>query len=150
MSLLRFDFEGDTKVFENPTQELVAYDLSEVLTIMHAAEEAQKSGSYVAGFVSYEAASAFRSNLVTQKSDKSMPLVWFGVYDDFTEKTFKTAHTLPITFNIDTNYPDYTEKIAKIKSEIASGNTYQLNYTVRLQGDLPDDFSAESTYQTLQ
>lgn len=150
MSLLRFDFEGDTKVFENPTQELVAYDLSEVLTIMHAAEEAQKSGSYVAGFVSYEAASAFRSNLVTQKSDKSMPLVWFGVYDDFTEKPFKTGHTLPITFNIDTNYPDYTEKIAKIKSEIASGNTYQLNYTVRLQGDLPDDFSVESTYQTLQ
>lgn len=34
MSLLRFDFEGDTKIFENPLYELVAYDLAEVLPIM--------------------------------------------------------------------------------------------------------------------
>lgn len=71
MSLLRFDFEGDTKIFENPLYELVAYDLAEVLPIMKAAENAQKSGKYVAGFVSYEAAPAFRSNLKTKNRAKA-------------------------------------------------------------------------------
>ncbi len=42
MSLLRFDFEGDTKIFENPLYELVAYDLAEVLPIMKAAEKRPK------------------------------------------------------------------------------------------------------------
>lgn len=73
MSLLRFDFEGDTKIFENPLYELVTHDLAEVLPIMKAAEEAQKSGKYVAGFVSYEAAPAFRSNLKTKNRAETCP-----------------------------------------------------------------------------
>lgn len=78
MSLLRFDFEGSVKIFENPLRELVARDLSEVLPIMKAAEEAQKSGKYVAGFVSYEAAPAFRSNLktITSCREHATYLVW--------------------------------------------------------------------------
>ncbi|EAC6871547.1 aminodeoxychorismate synthase component I [Listeria monocytogenes] len=150
MSLLRFDFEGDTKIFENPLYELVAHDLAEVLPIMKAAEEAQKSGKYVAGFVSYEAAPAFRSNLKTQKPDARMPLVWFGVYDGFTDTTTKCPDSAPLSFKMDTSFPEYTEKIDQIKAEIAAGNTYQINYTVRLQSDVPNNFSSQATYKTLQ
>ncbi|AIS61108.1 aminodeoxychorismate synthase component I [Listeria ivanovii] len=150
MSLLRFDFEGEVKIFENPLQELVANDLSEVLSVMRAAEEAQKSGKYVAGFVSYEAAPAFKQSLVTKTSDETLPLVWFGVYDHFTDAIFETEQATAISFKMDTDYSKYAKKIAAIKSEIAAGNTYQLNYTVRLKGDLPDYFSAKATYQTLQ
>ncbi|EEU7815398.1 aminodeoxychorismate synthase component I [Listeria monocytogenes] len=150
MSLLRFDFEGDTKIFENPLYELVAHDLAEVLPIMKAAEEAQKSGKYVAGFVSYEAAPAFRSNLKTQKTDARMPLVWFGVYDGFTDTTTKCPDSAPLSFKMDTSFPEYTEKIDQIKAEIAAGNTYQINYTVRLQSDVPNNFSSQATYKTLQ
>ncbi|EIB5317517.1 aminodeoxychorismate synthase component I [Listeria monocytogenes] len=150
MSLLRFDFEGDTKIFENPLYELVAHDLAEVLPIMKAAEEAQKSGKYVAGFVSYEAAPAFRSNLKTQKPDARMPLVWFGVYDGFTDTTTKCPDSAPLSFKMDTNFPKYAEKIDQIKAEIAAGNTYQINYTVRLKSDVPNIFSSQATYKTLQ
>lgn len=76
MSLLRFDFEGEVKIFENPLQELVANDLSEVLSVMRAAEEAQKSGKYVAGFISYEAAPAFKKGLETKTRMK--PYHLFG------------------------------------------------------------------------
>lgn len=150
MSLLRFDFEGDTKIFENPLYELVAYDLAEVLPIMKAAENAQKSGKYVAGFVSYEAAPAFRSNLKTKKPSESMPLVWFGVYDNFTDTATETPDSSPLSFKMDTSFPEYTEKIEQIKAEIAAGNTYQINYTVRLQSDVPNNFSSQATYETLQ
>lgn len=150
MSLLRFDFEGNVKVFENPLEELIAKNLSEVIPVMKKAEEAQKAGKYVAGFISYEAAPAFRSDLLTKTPDLKMPLIWFGVYDTFTDAAVGVKENSPIAFNMETNYLDYTKKIAAIKSEIASGNTYQLNYTIRLQGDLPDDFSAQATYQALQ
>lgn len=43
MSLLRFDFEGDTKIFENPLYELVAYDLAEVLPIMRKLPKTPKN-----------------------------------------------------------------------------------------------------------
>ncbi|HCJ4363991.1 TPA: chorismate-binding protein, partial [Listeria innocua] len=150
MSLLRFDFEGSVKIFENPLRELVARDLSEVLPIMKAAEEAQKSGKYVAGFVSYEAAPAFRSNLKTKHPAENMPLIWFGVYDNFTTAPTENSDTAPLSFKMDTDYPNYAEKIAQIKAEIAAGNTYQINYTVRLQSDVPSDFSAQATFESLQ
>ncbi|MBF2637672.1 aminodeoxychorismate synthase component I [Listeria welshimeri] len=150
MSYLRFDFEGEVKIFENPLQEFVAHHLSEVLPAMKAAEEAQDAGKYVAGFVSYEAAPAFRSNLQTKKPSMNMPLVWFGVYDHFSDVTTKSTDSAPLSFQMDTNYFDYTEKITTIKSEIAAGNTYQMNYTVRLNSDIPSNFSAKATYETLQ
>ncbi|EFR86472.1 para-aminobenzoate synthase, component I, partial [Listeria marthii FSL S4-120] len=150
MSYLRFDFEGATKIFEKPLCELVARDLSEVLPVMKAAEDAQKSGKYVAGFVSYEAAPAFRANLKTNSPSNNMPLVWFGVYDNFTDTIEETPNSAPLSFKMDTAYPEYAAKIAQIKSEIAAGNTYQINYTVRLQSDVPSDFSAQATYKTLQ
>lgn len=150
MSLLRFDFEGSVKIFEKPIRELVARDLSEVLPIMKAAEEAQKSGKYVAGFVSYEAAPAFRSNLKTKQPAENMPLIWFGVYDNFTTAPTENSDTAPLSFKMDTDYQNYAEKIAQIKAEIAAGNTYQINYTVRLQSDVPSDFSAQATFESLQ
>ncbi|EMK4681454.1 aminodeoxychorismate synthase component I [Listeria innocua] len=150
MSLLRFDFEGSVKIFENPLRELVARDLSEVLPIMKAAEEAQKSGKYVAGFVSYEAAPAFRSNLKTKHPAENMPLIWFGVYDNFTTAPTENSDTAPLSFKMDTDYQDYAEKIAQIKAEIAAGNTYQINYTVRLQSDVPSEFSTQATFESLQ
>ncbi|EMK3850356.1 aminodeoxychorismate synthase component I [Listeria innocua] len=150
MSLLRFDFEGSVKIFEKPIRELVARDLSEVLPIMKAAEEAQKSGKYVAGFVSYEAAPAFRSNLKTKQPAENMPLIWFGVYDNFTTAPTENSDTAPHSFKMDTDYQNYAEKIAQIKAEIAAGNTYQINYTVRLQSDVPSDFSAQATFESLQ
>lgn len=150
MSLLRFDFEGSVKIFEKPIRELVARDLSEVLPIMKAAEEAQKSGKYVAGFVSYEAAPAFRSNLKTKQPAENMPLIWFGVYDNFTTAPTENSDAAPLSFKMDTDYQNYAEKIAQIKAEIAAGNTYQINYTVRLQSDVPSDFSAQATFESLQ
>ncbi|MBC1743512.1 aminodeoxychorismate synthase component I [Listeria welshimeri] len=150
MSYLRFDFEGEVKIFENPLQEFAAHHLSEVLPAMKAAEEAQDAGKYVAGFVSYEAAPAFRSNLQTKKPSMNMPLVWFGVYDHFSDVTTKCTDSAPLSFQMDTNYFNYTEKITTIKSEIAAGNTYQMNYTIRLNSDVPSNFSAKATYETLQ
>ncbi|WP_239647672.1 hypothetical protein, partial [Salmonella enterica] len=106
MCSLRFAFEVDTKLFDNPLYELFTHDLAEVLPIMNAAVEAQKSGKCVAGFVSYEAAPAFRSNLKTKKPSGNMPLVWFGVYDNFNDTATETPESSPLSFKMNTSFPE--------------------------------------------
>lgn len=79
-----------------------------------------------------------------------MPLVWFGVYDNFNVTATETPDSSPLSFKMNTSFPEYAEKIEQIKAEIAAGNTYQINYTVRLQSDVPNSFSSQATYETLQ
>ena len=95
---------------------------------------------HAAGFVSYEAAPAFDNSLHVIKTD-DFPLLWFGLYDQpqivrlpNPEKDFTDLKWEPTTErNI------YNTAIAKVKDHIASGNTYQVNYTMRLQTDFTDD-----------
>lgn len=47
-----------------------------------------------------------------------MPLVWFGVYDNFTDTATETPDSSPLSFKMDTSFPEYTEKIEQIKAEI--------------------------------
>ena len=71
-----------------PGGQLLLKDFSEIITTidpkkvvecLERMEEAQRSGHYVAGFVSYEAARALDSALITHPADESIPLIWFGV-----------------------------------------------------------------------
>ncbi|MBK7316070.1 MAG: aminodeoxychorismate synthase component I [Anaerolineales bacterium] len=95
---------------------------------------------HAAGFVSYEAAPAFDNALHVVETD-GFPLLWFGLYDlprtvklpapakDFTE----------LKWNPTTERGVYNAAIEKVKDHIASGKTYQVNYTMRLQADFSED-----------
>ncbi len=67
--------------FSQPSQVIKANCLAEVSSRWQLVNElVQKDQLYAAGFISYEASSAFDSSLVTQKNT-SFPLLWFGLYE---------------------------------------------------------------------
>lgn len=148
---LRFDFEGQTLCFSAPKDVLIAEELSEVADVFWRATKWQEDGYYVAGFVSYEAAPAFNAHLTTFSPESNLPLVWFGVFDAPVEH-FEAARTEPPAFPFSKNmtFHEYSTCISRIRAEIAAGNTYQTNFTMRLNSPVQEDFDLCSAYEHLR
>ncbi|WP_163655242.1 aminodeoxychorismate synthase component I [Listeria sp. PSOL-1] len=149
MSLLQFDFEGISKRFTKPIEILQTHSLAEIPAIFARAEAAKASGKYIAGYVSYEAAPAFNIKMKTYENT-SLPLVWFGIYDRYESGINLPADSYPFSFQFDTTFADYQTAINEIKQQIACGNTYQVNYTIRLNTEYPSHANWAGYYQQLK
>ncbi|WP_026694560.1 aminodeoxychorismate synthase component I [Peribacillus kribbensis] len=142
---LQFDFSDSDRhqkplVFSNPIAILEARRLDEVLGMLEKVERFVQEGKYAAGYVSYEAAPAFEKSFKVQKNPK-MPLIWFGIYD---APQSEDISRVPLPFHVsDWKSPWSREKyqagFEKIKNEIEEGNTYQVNYTMRLRSRFEGD-----------
>ena len=102
--------------------------LDEVVATLAAVERAAKGGLYAAGFVSYEAAAAFDSALVTHPGD-TLPLVWFALFREMVREE-DTGGPENSAFSAGPWQPSltpaaYDEAIARIKQYIAAGDTYR-------------------------
>ncbi len=101
-----------------------------------------EQGLYAAGFISYEASPAYDSALrVHPASD--FPLLWFGLYPKAEKMTLpalpdKITH-IPGQWTPSVSKAGYDEAIACVKAHIAQGNTYQVNYTFRLNATFSGD-----------
>ena len=126
---------------ESPSEILVASALDEVRPTLSRAVEAAESGLIVGGFVSYEAAPAFDAAMLTHEPD-SAPLAWFAV--------FETAELLdrlpapqdsrfPTSWQISLDEDEYAVAIQEIHRRIASGDTYQVNFTLSFDTDFQGD-----------
>ena len=136
--------------FTRPWQIIVAEKLEEVLPGLREIERlVNGKGWYAAGFLSYEAASAFdpalhthalssfRDNLSPLRTARTtgFPFLWFGLYSE------PRAVVLPkpegsqqiLDWRPTTTHEEYDSAIATVKEHIAAGRTYQVNYTMRLQ-----------------
>lgn len=125
--------------FCNPSKILETYNINEVESLL---SEASESGLYAAGFISYEASSAFDSAFINKK-DFELPLLSIGLYKDkiiydelpnFKKKNYKIGKLIPSV-----NKKTFLNKIKKIKLNIEAGNTYQVNYSYRLNGTFTGD-----------
>lgn len=121
--------------FTQPTYVVTTHSLTEVIAKLQWVNElVRQHKMYAVGFISYEAAAAFDEALVTHQSD-SFPLLWFGLYQQPEEITLPT----PSIQNYNLNWSptvtktEYDRAIAQIKQYISCGDTYQVNYTMRLQ-----------------
>ena len=126
--------------FSAPHRSIVAENLDDVLPALHEIESlVQANGWHAAGFLSYEAASAFDPAHRTRPTS-GFPYLWFGLYSQ--------PHSVQLpdpegAKDVSNWHPtiereDYNSAIAKIKDYIADGRTYQVNYTMRLQADFTD------------
>ncbi|MCM3609917.1 aminodeoxychorismate synthase component I [Planococcus sp. MERTA32b] len=139
---LLFEFQngqGDIEPleFKEPIRILQSRDLSEVPSIMEEIDEATEQGFYAAGFVSYEAAPAFHPEMEIREIG-SLPLIWFGIYENPDATAEKTPPSEPYSvgaWKLSGSPAHYKNGIARIKSAIAEGHTYQVNYTERLHTD---------------
>ena len=116
----------------NPARTYVTFDRKEVPQILDIVENSSKEGLYVAGFVSYEAASSFDPALKHQELHDT-PLAWF------TE--FRATRPFELTENDDaielsrvTEGEDFISSVLRIKDFLERGDVYQVNLTQKLGG----------------
>lgn len=125
--------------FSEPVEVLTARTPGEVLRCL---ERIETSGLHAAGFVSYEAAGAFDDALKTHPPGR-LPLLCFGLFKN-AEKTrlpvYSGGQEDLFGYQIGEWKPsvsraEYAGAIASVKTHIAAGDTYQVNYTFRLNAD---------------
>ncbi len=136
----RFDGWGDPLRLLEPHRVLVAHRLDQVQPTISAAEAAAGEGSWVAGFVAYEAAPAFDARLIVKPSIPGLPLAWFAAFRSVESlppgrgETYQSGRWSP-----EISRDRYRRDIAAIRSLIQAGDTYQTNYTFRLRSRVDGD-----------
>ena len=127
--------------FAQPVEEVVAATADEVRPALSAVERAVDQGLHAAGFVCYEAAAGL-DPVFTSHPASALPLVYFGL---FAERTSVAAPSAGLgTYELDEWRPsvsreEYEAAIERIRAYIAAGDTYQVNYTLRLHSRFRGD-----------
>jgi para-aminobenzoate synthetase/4-amino-4-deoxychorismate lyase len=122
--------------FHAPKHIISAHRVEEIIPALNVIEEmVQQHSLYAAGFIAYEAAPAFDAALAV-KQDSSFPLVWFGLYSRPDQLSLPIAlgtHTASLSWSPSLAPSAYQDAIDRIKNYIEAGDTYQVNFTVRLK-----------------
>jgi para-aminobenzoate synthetase/4-amino-4-deoxychorismate lyase len=129
-------------LFSEPAHIIAAFSLEEIIPAIERIERlVTDHGWYAAGFISYEAANAFDAAFRTIP-EHDFPLLWFGIYTQIVDWNLQSpdyaAYSLgePIP---SMERSEYDRAIERIKSYIQSGDTYQVNYTLRLKAPFRGD-----------
>ena len=126
--------------FDDPVEILEARSHADVLPALERLEAAAREGLHGAGCISYEAAPAFDQALTTYDLD-GFPLLWFGLYEQprrIATPVF-SGDAAAIDWHLSHDATRYGEAVRQIKAYIAAGDTYQVNYCLRMQGTYAGD-----------
>ena len=120
--------------FTRPCRVVAAGSLDQVAGALAEVQRAAASGMYAAGFLSYEAAPAFDSALVTRAPD-DFPLLWFTIFRSAEPMSLPAPGKglAALSWTPSVSRAAYDAAILRIKDHIAAGDTYQVNYTFRLR-----------------
>jgi para-aminobenzoate synthetase/4-amino-4-deoxychorismate lyase len=137
--IIRDPHSAQWLVFTDPLDVLVARQPADVLDVMLEVERrVNKHGVYAAGFLSYEAARGFDPAYVTH-GNTQLPLVCFGLFSSVQRRDDLPGsgnHSdQPVGWTLTTPRGRYCEQLSSIKQQLELGNTYQINYTVRMRAD---------------
>src|SRR5271156_2416747 len=129
-------------LFTNPHHVFVAHTYDDLPALFREIDAAPGNGLYAAGYIGYECGYGIEPSLLAIAPAKSsIPLAWFGFYQDVIKFDYHqpepTSFTPPVP-TLDISKDEYFEKFAKIKSHIKAGNTYQVNLTTRLKFSTPN------------
>lgn len=135
--------------FAGPVGVVAAHAAHEVPGALDAVDAACRSGRWAAGFVAYEAASGLDPALRVRGRTPAdpfagLPLVWFAIFDR-AERTTQDgrppAGDPPAAAAWKPSIPRerYDRSIEAIREHIRAGDTYQVNYTLRLRSTLETD-----------
>jgi para-aminobenzoate synthetase/4-amino-4-deoxychorismate lyase len=133
---------GEWLVLEHPARRLEARAAGDVVSVLSDVERLAAQGQHVAGFLSYEAGAAF--GLPGRPgAGQDLPLAWFGVFDPSAARIVKRL-------DADGDYEAgrLTPSLGRtafgaafdtVKQHLADGNSYQANFTFRLEGPFHGD-----------
>ena len=146
----RFDADNyRSYLFAHPVHTLSAHS-----ALFDEIEQALAGGAYVAGFLAYECGENLKTMGRCGPRNANLPLAWFGVYSKafvFDHRTGEFEGESPDELIAENSPPDpsfeirnirfditeksYAQKIAAIHEYIRAGDTYQVNFTDKLQFD---------------
>jgi len=162
------DEEHRSWLFLKPEAELICRAQDDPAVFFRKAEEFRRQGLYLAGWFAYEFGYLLEPALgkLLDRGQKT-PLAWLGVFREpliFSHENGKmngpwpegAGHNEPAPvgdYQISNLRPSlgreaYTTAIARIKRRIESGDTYQVNFTLKLLFDFSG--SPASLYQALR
>ena len=140
--LLQSSHAGGWLRFRNPLEIITTTDPALVCPLLNQIEQSvTRHGLYAAGFLTYEAAPAFDPAFQVHPPS-ILPLLWFGLYQPplptdlpaLKQYTFKLGHWQPAI-----DQAAYETALLRIKDHISRGETYQVNYTMRLRTNFAGD-----------
>ncbi len=129
--------------FSQPVALFETRKIAEVRPILQLIEQRVDSEKLTAvGFLSYEAAAAFDPALVTHSAER-LPLLWFGLYEsnrviNLDEIISQAGYEIG-SWQSSVDEDAFAGNIQQIKDHIAAGETYQVNYTFRLNTHFSGD-----------
>jgi len=126
---------------EDPVEIVAVRRRSAVRRALERVEHAVNAGFYAAGFLAYEAASSFDAALRTN-APGALPLVWFGLYRKVRtqrELSGPDGRFVVGKWRPSVSRAEYARNINMIKHYLAAGDTYQVNYTLRMRASFQGD-----------
>ena len=134
---------GDWWAFDNPIDTFTIDRAADVLPALEDIERrVEQDKLWAAGFISYEAGPAFDPAIRAHAPD-ALPLMWMALYppprlirlSDFTPPAAAPAYRWCASMD----EPAHARAIRKILALIDAGETYQVNYTLRLHAAIRED-----------
>ena len=135
-SIRKDDENNYSYLFQDPAAVIQCASSRMMKSTIEQIEEATRKGMYAAGFISYEAGTAWTPRCPDIIST-GFPLLWFGLYEKverFESPLILPAsdHTYePVDHSLDVTKEEYQGCVRKILQLIRDGETYQVNYTAR-------------------
>jgi para-aminobenzoate synthetase / 4-amino-4-deoxychorismate lyase len=149
----RFDHTNrHSYLFLQPLKIISVTRLEELPELFQQIEGALADGCYLAGFFGYECGYHFESFPCIPIQSSDLPLAWLGVYRDpivfdhqqdcilndvVLPDSGDVGHVVPDaladTVSLQLSQEDYVSKVRRIKDYIAAGDTYQVNFTNRVE-----------------
>jgi para-aminobenzoate synthetase/4-amino-4-deoxychorismate lyase len=128
--------------FRRPVEILTATVHQDVIPLLERLErEVERRSLHAAGFVAYEAAPAFDASLSVHPSG-DFPLAWFGLFEELVP--IELPRPLPSlawsgSWTPSLSEDAYQRALRTIREHIRRGDTYQVNYSFRLNAVPPVD-----------
>ncbi len=127
--------------FADPVEIIRADAAEDILHCLQRIAAGVDAGLHAAGFLAYEAASAFDPALKTS-APGPLPLLWFGLYRGIQAWQADCQPTGEFELGSWTSLlsdGEYRTRIEEIQHLIVNGETYQVNYTFPMQADFHGD-----------
>jgi len=142
-SLIQDAAAGGWWQFRAAREIVVATRVDDVLdALRHTESRVNRDGSWAAGFISYEAGPAF-DPAIRARPPGDLPLLWLGLYDEPRLVQLPQPATTGVVpqyrWQPSVDRDHYDRAIAQIRALIAAGDTYQVNYTLRLRAPSVED-----------
>lgn len=148
--------------FRAPTECILAWRASDVLPALRRIDEASRWGVWAVGYLAYEAAAGLDAKLaqsmhILPDTVHARPLLAFGLFDGPCmlptadgSLPAPSAHTPAPEWTLSENADTYTRQVEHIRQDIAAGEVYQVNYTLRAHSREDGALSLWHYYEALR